>query len=205
VQTFQGATTLEDIYPAFSNTPTINMLNAKYIIYHPDQAPIVNPNADGNAWFVQEIQWVDNADRELEALNSIDPKTTVVVDKKFAHSVNNDALIPDSTASIELLKYQPNYLKYQSNASSEQLAVFSEIYYSNGWKAFIDGKPANHFRADWILRAMNIPAGNHEIEFRFEPDTYNTLSDIGSMASLILILGFVGTLVYSVKNQSNNS
>jgi hypothetical protein len=201
-QAFQNATSLEDIYPVFQHTPTINMLNGRYIIYSPDHAPITNINAYGNAWFVREVQWAENADQELDALNAIDPLTTVVVDKKFAAQLPKNSFLPDSTASIELLEYQPAYLKYTSKAHSEQLAVFSEVYYKNGWKAFIDGKPVEHFRGDWILRAMNVPAGEHVIEFRFEPDTHYLLANIGSIASLIMIFGFVGILIYSgLKNR----
>ncbi|MDR2057899.1 MAG: hypothetical protein LBP83_06400 [Dysgonamonadaceae bacterium] len=199
-QSFQNANSIDDVIGVFQNTPTINMLNAKYIIYNPNQEPIVNPNAGGNAWFIQEVMLVDNADEELDALNTIDPRKTAVVDKKFADQIEKQSFTPDSAAFIELLQYQPIYLKYSSKTNSEQLAVFSEIYYSNGWKAFIDGKPAEHFRTDWVLRAMNVPAGEHIIEFRFEPDTFNTLSNIGSMASLLLIIGFAGTLIYSGRN-----
>jgi hypothetical protein len=197
-QAFQNARSLEDIYPVFRHTPTINMLNGRYIIYSPDQAPVMNRNAYGNAWFVREVQWAENADQELEALNTIDPLTTVVVDKKFAGQIQKNSFAPDSTASIELLEYQPSYLKYRSKTNSEQLAVFSEIYYKNGWKASIDGKPAEHFRGDWILRTMNVPAGEHTIEFRFEPDTHYLLSRIGSIASLVMIFGFAGVVIYTV-------
>jgi hypothetical protein len=201
-QAFQNAETIEDIYPVFQNTPTINMLNGKYIIYSPDQSPITNPDTYGNAWLVQNVQWAENADQELEALNTIDPRTTVVVDKKFAGQLQTASFVPDSAASIELLEYQPPYLKYRSKTVSEQLAVFSEVYYKNGWKAFLDGKAVEHFRGDWILRAMNVPSGEHIIEFRFEPDTYSTLANIGSIASLIMILGIAGILIYlGIKNQ----
>ncbi|GHT75647.1 membrane protein [Bacteroidia bacterium] len=205
-QSFQGATSFEDIYPVFANTPTLNMLNAKYIIFDPKQAPITNPHADGNAWFVQNVQLVENADQEIEALNTIDPLKTAVVDKKFADKITQQSFIPDSTATIELVEYLPPYLKYEFNAATDQLVVFSEIYYRNDWKAFIDGEPADHFRADWVLRAMNVPAGKHTIEFRFEPETFNMLSNIGSVASLVLILLFVGTLIYVfIKEQKKNS
>jgi hypothetical protein len=199
-QSFQNASKIEDILSAFQNTPTINMLNAKYIIYNPNQAPVVNPDAGGNAWFIQEVVLAGNANQELEALNTIDPQKTAVIDKIFAGQIKSQSFIPDSTASIELLEYQPAYLKYSSKTNSEQLAVFSEIYYSNGWKAFIDGNPVNHFRADWVLRAMNIPAGEHIIEFRFEPDTYTVLANTGSIVSGLLLLGFIGILIYSGLN-----
>jgi len=198
VQGFQTATSLEDINQVFQTTPTLNMLNAKYIIYSAEQPPLLNPERAGNAWFIQNIRWVNDANQELEALDIIDPQTTAVIDKRFADAVNKNTLAPDSTASIELLEYKPNYLKYESNTSFDQIAVFSEIYYENGWKVFIDGKPVDHFQANWVLRAMNVPAGKHSIEFKFEPDTYLALASFGSIASLLLIFGFLGVLIFSI-------
>jgi hypothetical protein len=199
---FQKIKTQEDlqtIFPAiFQQTPTLNMLNAKYIIYHPDQAPLINIYADGNAWFVHDVQFVKNADAEIESLNKINPLTTAVVDEKFAESVTKSTLTADSTASIRLTEYKPDRLIYESNTASEQIAVFSEIYYKSGWKAFIDGNPADHYRADWVLRAMNVPAGKHTIEFRFEPDTYYFLAKTGSIASLIMLLGFICAAAYEL-------
>ena len=197
-QGFQTASSLDDINAVFQTTPTLNMLNAKYIIYNADQPPLVNPERAGNAWFIQNIQWVDDANQELAALNTIDPKTMAVVDKQFANIVSKHTLAPDSTASIKLLEYKPNYLKYESNTTSDQIAVFSEIYFKNGWKTFIDGNPVEHFRANWVLRAMNVPAGKHSIEFKFEPDTYLSLVSFGSIASLVLIFGFLGILGFSI-------
>ncbi|GHU63985.1 membrane protein [Bacteroidia bacterium] len=197
----QNVKTLEDLQglqEIFQQTPTLNMLNAKYIIYNPNQAPLINKYADGNAWFVHDVQLVKNADQEIEALNKINPLTTAVVDERFAESVPKSALTADSTASIRLTEYKPDRLKYESNTASEQIAIFSEIYYKSGWKAFIDGKSAEHYRADWVLRAMNVPAGKHTIEFRFEPDTYYSLARIGSIASLIMVLGFICATAYEI-------
>jgi hypothetical protein len=198
------AKTMEDLQDICRQTPTLNMLNTKYIIYHPDQAPLINKYADGNAWFVHDVQLVKNADREIEALNQINPLTTAVVDEKFAESVPKSALTPDSTASIQLTEYKPDRLKYESNTASEQIAIFSEIYYKSGWKAFIDGKPTDHYRADWVLRAMNVPAGKHTIEFRFEPDTYYSLVKMGSIASLIMLLGFICAAAYEIFKRTKN-
>jgi hypothetical protein len=205
IERLQTAKTYADLDFLFENTPTINMLNGKYIIINPNTAPLTNSEANGNAWFVEEIAWADNADRELEALNTIDPRKTAVIDKRFENLISKTALVPDSTAFIELTEYRPNYLKYQSGTASEQLAVFSEVYYETGWKAFIDGKPAEHFRVDWILRAMYVPAGEHTIEFRFAPDTYSTLANTGSIGSIVLILGFIFSVFYSVKKRKKIS
>jgi hypothetical protein len=197
VTTFQSAPTLDSLQLIFLKTPTLNMLNAKYIIYHPEQPPLVNPYADGNAWFVDEVKFVANANQEMEALHTINPLKTAVIDEKFAGRALKNVPPNDSVSTIKLLEYKPNILTYESYSPAEKIAVFSEIYYDHGWKVFVDGKQTDYYRADWTLRAMNVPAGKHTIEFRFEPDTYNRLIMIGSIASLIVLLGFIGVLVYS--------
>ncbi|MBB4624195.1 hypothetical protein GGQ57_004123 [Parabacteroides faecis] len=183
----QKAQTIQDIMPVLAASPSLNMLNTRYIIYNPDQAPIRNPFAYGNAWFVDKIDIVENADAEIEALNTINPLETAVVDKSFAKDLEGFTPHKDSTATIVLEKYRPNRLTYKTKASSEQLAVFSEIYYP-GWKVTIDGKDATHFRADWILRAMLIPAGEHTIVFDFHPDTYVLAANVSAYSSFLILL-----------------
>jgi len=198
ISAFKAAKSLDSLQQVFLQTPSLNMLNAKYIIYNTGQPPIVNPYADGNAWFVDEVKFVPNADQEIAALNQIDPKKTAVIDERFAGQVmKNVSQNSDSASYIKLIRYRPNILNYESNTPVERVAVFSEIYYNNDWKVFVDGKQTSHYRADWTLRAMNVPAGKHSIEFRFEPDMYNLLNRVGSIASLIVLLGFIGVLVYS--------
>jgi hypothetical protein len=198
IASFNSATTLDSLQQIFQNTPTLNMLNAKYIIYSPERPPLINPFAFGNAWFVENVLTVPDADSEIAALNEINPQTTAVVDKKFSDLITETTQTLDS-GYIKLTEYKPNILKYESDAASNKIAVFSEIYYPHGWKAFIDGKPADYFRADWTLRAMNIPAGKHEIEFRFEPDDYNTFVKIGSVSSLIVLLGIIAVIVLCIR------
>ncbi|MDR1372014.1 MAG: hypothetical protein LBJ17_02655 [Dysgonamonadaceae bacterium] len=194
-----------DLDSLFINTPAINMLNGRYIIYHPDAAPLVNPDAFGNAWFVEKLQVADNADAELAALNVINPKTTAVADKRFEDLFSKNYPVKDDEATITLTEYRPERLTYHSSTASEQLAVFSEIYFADGWKAFIDGKPAPHFRADWTLRAMYIPAGEHEIIFLFEPDKFLLLAETGEWASALFLLLFAGILLYSfIKSKREN-
>jgi hypothetical protein len=181
--------TLNDIQQSFASTPSLNMLNTRYIIYNPEQPPIVNPQAFGNAWFVRKAEIVENADAEIAALNRIDPLQTAVVDKRFAGELKGiTELQPDSAARITLDSYRPNHLIYTSKTTSEQLAVFSEVYYQPGWKATVDGKPAPHFRTDWILRAMLIPAGEHRIEFDFRSEDYVKAAYISSVGSFLLLL-----------------
>ena len=194
----QQAKTAEEVMGAFAKVPTLNMLNMRYLIYNPGQAPIRNPYAYGNAWFVQQVEVVATADEEIAALNRINPYTTAVVDARFADQVKGFKPQADSTATITMRSYKPNQVVYSSKTASEQLAVFSEIYYEQGWKAFIDGKPAPHFRADWTLRAMLIPAGEHQIEFVFEPDTFNSANQITSITTLLILLLVIATAGYSI-------
>ena len=156
---FQNATGPEDIVRALAACPSLNMLNTRYLIYNPEQPPIRNPFADGNAWFVGGLRMVKNADEEIAALNTLNPLAEAVVDERFAEMVEGFTPALDSTATITLEAYRPNRLTYKTKADTEQLAVFSEIYYAPGWQATIDGQPADHFRADWILRAMRGDAG----------------------------------------------
>ena len=198
IGSFQNAQTIEDIMPAFEKCPTLNMLNTRYIIYSPDQAPLFNPYTYGNAWFVRDIKIVENADAEIEALNIINPKTTAVVDKRFADQINEFTPQVDSTATIMMESYRPNKLVYNSKTTNAQLAVFSEIYYQPGWNATIDGQPADHFRADWILRAMKVPAGEHKIVFEFKPQGYITASYISTFSSFIILLLVLAAIGYSL-------
>jgi hypothetical protein len=197
IATSQSAKTIDSLQLVFLETPTLNMLNAKYIIYSPEQPPLVNPYANGNVWFVDEIKFVANANQEIEALNTINPLKTAVIDEKFAGQALKSVPQNDSVSTINLLEYKPNILTYESNTPTEKVAIFSEIYYDHGWKVFVDGKQTDYYRADWTLRAMNVPAGKHTIEFRFEPDTYNRLNRIGSISSLLVLLGIIGALAYS--------
>lgn len=197
--------TLETIQQSFLSTPSLNMLNMRYVIFSPEQPPVVNPHAFGNAWFVSKVEIVENADAEIAALNTIDPMQTAVVDKCFSGDLKGfTSTQPDSAASIVLDSYRPNHLIYTSRTNTEQLAVFSEIYYQPGWNAAIDGKPASHFRADWTLRAMLIPPGEHKIEFDFRPQGYVTASYISTFSSFLMLLFFIAGIAYSIWKEAKN-
>lgn len=192
------------VLPVLQQMPVINMLNTKYIIYHPELNPIVNPYAMGNAWFVKGYHLVNNADEEIAELGELHPAAYAIVDKRFEGQLTGLSIVPDSTASIEMTVYKPNKLVYKSKTLSEQLAVFSEIYFAQGWEAKIDGKPADYMRVDWTLRAMRIPAGEHEISFEFIPRAYNTSRMISTIFSAILIvvtLGGLGFLIFGKKKE----
>ena len=198
IGTFQNVKSAADFLPVFAACPSLNMLNTRYIIYNPGQPPLVNPYANGNAWFVREVREVENPDAEIAALNEIDPKQTAVVDNRFAAQLAGFVPQPDSTATIQLTSYRPNKLIYKTKASTEQVAVFSEIYYQPGWQATIDGQPADHFRADWILRAMRVPAGEHEIVFEFRPTGYIVAANVETYSSFLILLLLLGAVGYSI-------
>ncbi|MBC7446874.1 MAG: YfhO family protein [Hymenobacteraceae bacterium] len=173
----------------------IGMLNARYVIQNPNQPAQRNPSALGNAWLVREVKTVQTPDQELAALTDLDPATTAVVDATKFPAVKAGALDPGAGA-ISLTKYEPEKLTYAANLTAPATAVFSEIYYADGWNAYLDGKAAPYFRANYLLRAMSLPAGQHTVEFRFEPTEYtigNTVSLISSIL-LVLLVGGAGWL-----------
>ena len=177
---------MERLNPA--EFPVLNMLNTRYFIF-PLQggktAPLLNPFALGNAWFVQDVQYVDNANEEIEAIHGINPKHTAIVDKRFEPMVQ--PIVSDASDKIQLVAYEPNYLKYEVESDKGGTVVFSEIYYP-GWQSMIDGKEVPHGRANYILRAMNVPAGKHVIEFRFDPKSLHVTETIAFVSIGLLVL-----------------
>jgi len=192
---------LFDYQIAKNNMEVLDMLNTKYIIQTDKEGkefPTVNPNYNGNAWFVQRVKFVNSPDDEMKALDSLDSKNEVVVNQpEFGPFFKGDitSFNVDSTATIQLLSYQPNHLKYVSNNTNPGLAVFSEMYYADGWNATIDGKSIPYFRADYALRSMKIPAGKHNIEFKFEPQVVKIGSTI-ALISFILMILLLGGAIY---------
>jgi hypothetical protein len=197
----QKTVTMESIDSTLARANALNILNTRYIIVNPDAPPLVNKYRLGNAWFVDEFRVVANADEEIKAVSDIDPARQAVVDNRFSNLLEGFKPEKDSSAGIKLVEYRPNYLKYSSTSQKEQLAVFSEVYYDKGWQAYIDNKPAPYFRADYLLRAMRIPSGNHVIEFRFHPSSYYVGEKISLASSLILILLLVGTAWFELKKK----
>ncbi|MEE3037826.1 MAG: YfhO family protein [Bacteroidota bacterium] len=169
------------------NMQVLNMLNTKYFIVNSQNGPMAQLNRDalGNAWFIDDIIKVENADKEIAKLSEINTSTQVVVDERYE---SPSALTTDSTATIQLISYKANHLIYKSNTQIDQFAVFSEIYYDKGWNAYIDGELASYVRANYVLRAMAIPAGSHTIEFKFEPATYYTGERVSLASSIALLL-----------------
>ena len=179
--------------------PVLNMLNTRYFIFPAGQQgealPLMNPYAFGNAWFVEQVDYVDNANAEMDALHHLQPEREAVVDIRFKETLKGATnLQPDSLASIRLTNYAPNRLTYETSNPNDGVAVFSEIYYPDGWQVTIDGEPARLARADYILRALYIPAGRHTIEMHFDPQSLHVTEGI-AYAALFLLLAGVATLL----------
>jgi hypothetical protein len=180
------------------NHDVLDMMNVKYIIGSDPKTQAtsmqVNQTACGHAWFVQSVKFAENADQEMQAISSFDPKTTAIVDKKYGSLIDRKVVAVDENATIKLTSYNPDHMVYQSGSTATQIAVFSEVYYDKGWTMLIDGKEHPYFRADYLLRAAQIPVGNHKIEFIFHPASYYTGEGISLAGSILLVLslGFAG-------------
>lgn len=192
------------------NMPVINMLNTKYVITKSKDGEAVaqrNPDAMGNAWFVDSISVVNTSNEESDALKTINLKNTAVTDAKFSEFVQS-GLSHDSSASVKEISYAPNKLVYESESAKDGTIVFSEVYYPYGWKASIDGKEVPHFRVNYLLRALNVPAGKHTIQFVFEPDSIKSARPVSYICFAImygLIFFAIGRFVYKKAKGDDSS
>ena len=182
----------------------LNMLNTKYFIFPAGEqgqaVPVMNPYAYGNAWFVDKVQYVNNANEEIDALNDILPTETAVVDVKFKEQLKDVTEgYKDSLSTIQLTSYEPNRLVYKASTPKDGVVVFSEIYYP-GWQVTIDGQPVDIARADYILRAINVPAGEHTIEMWFDPQSIQVTESIAYAALALLLIG-VMVLAWTQRNK----
>lgn len=186
------------------NQDVLDMLNTKYFILRDQQngsdKMLRNPTALGNAWIVNSVQFVKNADEEMKAISSFSPKQEVIVDEKFKSQIDTTRLGTDSTGLIKMENYHPDHITYSYSASKDIVAVFSEIYYDKGWNMYIDGVQAPYFRANYVLRAAQLPAGNHKVEFKFEPKSYYVGEKI-SLAGTVLLLGLLGFAGYTERKR----
>ena len=194
ITTLSANPTDSAIRASFAQQGVLNMLNMKYLIYNPAASPLQNRYALGNAWFVKEVKMVKNADEELQMVGEINPATAVVVDERYQSQLEGYTSKSDPAATINLINYKANHITYESNAASEQLAVFSEIYYKD-WNAYVDGEQKPYFSADWVLRAMRVPEGKHTIEFKFEPQKYY-LGEKISLISCLVLFSFIGVSLF---------
>lgn len=188
---------------ALAQLDVLNMLNTRYFIINPQGMPLQNSAAMGNAWFVQNIQQVNSPDEEIAAINQVNVRNTAVVDVSYEEGRFGDQLEgvtagQDPNAAIVQTDWKPNYIAYQTNSGAEGVVVFSEIYYNGGkgWNAYLDNEPVPHFRANYILRGMTVPAGSHIIEFRFEPEAYWIGNQVALVFSILLVLGLLGAFAY---------
>ncbi|KQC29234.1 YfhO family protein [Flagellimonas eckloniae] len=194
-----------------NNIEVLNMLNVKYIIQQDEEGnsfPAVNDNANGNAWFVEDLISVYSVNDEINALSNLDTKKAAVINLIKNHN-NSDftrhKLTIDSLANIDLVDYLPNYIKYQSNNSNDGFAVFSEMHYPKGWNAFIDGKAEPHYKVNYALRGMKVPAGQHEIEFKFEPTVVKMGSQVTLASCILLGLIVIGGLGFSLRPKKSKT
>lgn len=196
---------LFDYQIAKNNIEILNMLNVKYIIQTDStgvSVPVINPNANGNAWFVNGVKLVNRPDNEIQSLSELDTKRVAVFNvhdygAKFKNARLKRGWGENGTIDVEI--YKPNYIKYTSENSKNGLAVFSEIYYENGWNAYIDGVKTEHFPVNYVLRALQIPEGKHTIEFKFEPQVIKTGSIITLISSIGMLLLLVGGIYFERK------
>lgn len=205
---------LFDYQIAKNNVDVLNMMNVKYLIQVDEKGqefPVQNPDANGNAWFISELRQVSGPDEEMKALNKLDTKKIAVHDESVPSGFigkmipqRDQKFVLDSTATIKLTDYKPNHLKYISNNKNDGYAVFSEMYYQNGWNATIDGKKSVIQRVNYVLRGMKIPAGKHTIEFKFEPQVVKTGSTITLISSL-LMLSLIGGGVYVLRKENTET
>ncbi len=189
-----------------NNMKVLNMLNTKYFIVPEQGRPVArrNDGALGNAWFVGSYRLVDSADEEILALNDFDPAGEAIINRQqFGSYVQGFEAAPDTTAMIRMLSYAPNHLVYEYEAARPGLAVFSEIYYQPGWESFVDGKPVDHFRADYVLRAMILPEGKHKVEFYFRPKGYFVGNKIDLASSLLLFLLAAGAIYLEFRRKDD--
>ena len=195
---------LFEFYISKGNIGILNMMNVRYIITQTKNGgPVAqrNPYANGDAWFVENVLPAENANEEIQLLDSLDTKKTAIINKEFISKIPSNKIERDSTATIELFSHQPNKLVYETSNKSPQLAIFSEVYYPKGWNAYINGKPAEYFRADYLLRAMVIPPGNNKIEFIFEPKVIQTGSTISLASSIVFLLIFLSGLYFAFRKK----
>ena len=197
---------LFDYQIAKNNLQVYNMLNTKYIIKANEEGEdvaLLNPDANGNAWFIEKLKVVKTADEEMKALDSLRTKDVAVINPtalKIKGKTFGD-FQRDSLAKIDLIEYKPNHIKYKSTNSNDGFAVFSEMYYENGWNATIDGKEASIYRVNYALRGLEVPAGKHTIEFKFEPQVVKTGSTIVLFSTIGMLLLLIGGIYFESKEE----
>jgi len=198
---------LYDFYMQKGKLEVFNMFNVKYFFEQDEKGQVlasVNPDANGNAWFVQNAVIVETADEEIVSLDTLNTKQTAVIHTDFKSQIAQNKFVVDSTSSIKLVEAKPNYMYYETENSNKGLAVFSELYYPYGWNVYVNEKPVEHFRANYALRALMVPEGFNKIEFKFEPEVVQKGSSIALASSVLLFLLLLGGIFYSVKSKKDS-
>ncbi|MBQ7273763.1 MAG: YfhO family protein [Bacteroidales bacterium] len=197
------AETLDDIASYMADkTPVLNALNTRYLIVDDKYPPVENYAAFGPAWFVDSVVPAATPDEEIALIGQVDLRTQAIVDARSVPDA--PTVIPGLTGNLEMTSYTPNEVRYRYSTPQDRVAVFSEVYYPNGWTATVDGKPLNIFRADWTLRGAILPAGDHEVVMRFAPRSYKTGATVSLIASLLLLLmlaAAIGLMVFRKKGE----
>jgi len=205
--------TLAKVSGLYKETPILNMLNTKYIIYVYKNANgegiaeevAENPNAGGPAWFTDSIKFVSDVNSEMLELGKVNPLNTAIIHAEFKDKVKNTKVLSDKNASVNFISYTPNYLVYETNAAVDAFVVFSEIYYEKGWNAYIDGVPSDHVRVNYVLRGMDVPSGKHTIEFKFEPENWYKMKKVSLAGNLLMLLLVAGYLYLDYKQRKKES
>jgi len=196
---------IEKQFTGSINQDVLDMLNTRYFITTGKDGQSAsmqrNNTACGNAWFVQSLKFAENNDEEMQAISSFEPNKEAIINKEFENQISKNTGFP-ANGMIKLTSYRPDNLKYEYSTDINAVAVFSEIWYPKGWKMYIDDVEKSYFRADYLLRAAELPAGNHVIEWKFEPQSYYLGEKISLFASIILLLAFCLLIYYKVKNKN---
>tara|TARA_B110000967_G_scaffold209272_1_gene264685 strand:+ start:1617 stop:4025 length:2409 start_codon:yes stop_codon:yes gene_type:complete len=193
---------LQEFHIDKTNFEVLNMLNTKYVIYQDKQGEIQyfeNEQTNGNAWFVDEIKTFETADQEILALDKVDTKITATAN---VSALKSKRFVNDSSAYIKLVDYKLNHLVYQTKNSEEGFAVFSEVYYKNGWEVTIDGEKVEHFNVNYVLRGLQLPKGSHRVEFRFNPTVVTIGSQIALGSTILLLVLIFGTALIIYRKPS---
>ena len=201
----RGAKSAQDLMQTLSRLKVLNMLNTKYIIYNPNAQPFPNDFAYGTAWVANNILWVDTPNEEIDAIATTDVQRTAILNKEFENKVGDYQFMDSIAPQISLVDYKPNRLTYHfsdvstGSTTTNYLVVFSEIWTEKGWKMTIDGEEQPLMRADYILRAAMVPAGEHEIVMEYAPKAYSVGNTVAFVCSLIMVLGLIAALVFTFK------
>lgn len=196
---FGPGATLERLDSALAQEGVLNMLNTRHLIFSNERPPLLNTNALGSAWFVDELRWVKNADEEIMALGTIDPARIAIADERFKPELGDSPISADPSATATLDSYTTSKLDYTVRSGSGGIVVFSAIWYGPDWQAYIDDQPVPHGRVNYVLRGMRVPAGEHKVSFKVEGRTAAKARPVMLGASLLVLLLALGALAFEAR------